>query len=325
MHPVGWVKLHRKLKSWEWYHDTNCVRVWIHLLLSVNFETSRFEGQEVPPGSVVTGYPALAKECGLSVQQVRTVFSKLKSTGEITVNTYPKFSIVSIDKWNEFQDDNRQVNSEATGLQQASNRPPTTSKEYNNEIKEEGNHNTCASAPTVQDDIQTAFDEWCQLSKQFSLPVPRAITKTRKTALASRLREEGLDGWRAMMEKVAASKFLTGQNQNGWRVDLDFVLKPQNLTKIMEGKYDVLPGNGYGYTNGNQHPLAQAFDDLQSDIRHAEDRGHPFPSERTQAGHDGQPTIELEAARRRDDQRANTDSNQGNRDGENPLRLFQTT
>jgi hypothetical protein len=137
MHPVGWLKIHRKMRNWEWYHDANCVRVWLHLLLTVNYEKSRFEGREVMPGSRVTGYPALAKECGLSVQQVRTVFSKLKSTGEITVTTHSKFSIVSIAKWDEFQEDNRQDNSHSTGFQQASNRLPTTSKEYKKGIREE--------------------------------------------------------------------------------------------------------------------------------------------------------------------------------------------
>jgi len=105
----GWIKLHRQMRKWEWYHDTNCVRVWAHLLLTVNQAPSRFEGHDVPPGSRVTGYPQLAQECGLSVQQIRTVFSKLKSTNEITVNSQSKFSIVSITKWDEFQGDNRQA------------------------------------------------------------------------------------------------------------------------------------------------------------------------------------------------------------------------
>lgn len=130
----GWIKLHRKLLKWEWYHDTNCVRVFTHLLLTVNHKPSRFAGHDVPAGARVTGYPSLAKEVRLSVRQVRVVFDKLRLTGELTVKSTPKFSIVSITNWSDFQEDDRQTVTQMTGERQANDRPVTTSKECKNNI-----------------------------------------------------------------------------------------------------------------------------------------------------------------------------------------------
>ena len=41
----GWIKIHRGLLDWEWYSDTNCVRLALHLLLKANFQTRRWRGK----------------------------------------------------------------------------------------------------------------------------------------------------------------------------------------------------------------------------------------------------------------------------------------
>ena len=35
---IGWIKLHRTLKDWEWYDDINATRLLVHLLISVNYQ-----------------------------------------------------------------------------------------------------------------------------------------------------------------------------------------------------------------------------------------------------------------------------------------------
>jgi len=87
----GWIKLHRITTEWEWYDDANTFRVFIHLLLKANHTPSKYRGQHVNSGDCITGFPALAEQTGLTVMQVRTVFKKLISTGEITVRKTNKF------------------------------------------------------------------------------------------------------------------------------------------------------------------------------------------------------------------------------------------
>jgi hypothetical protein len=40
------------------------------------------------------------------------------------------------------------------------------------------------------------------------------------------------------LNRVAKSSFCRGQNERGWKADIDWFLKPDTLTKILEGKYD---------------------------------------------------------------------------------------
>ena len=115
----GFIKLDRAVLDWEWYKDATTSRVWFHLLLIANYEEKQFQGTIIKRGQAVISYSKIASDLDISIQQARTAISHLKSTGEITVISYPKFSVVTIKKYNEYQLSNRQHNRRATGKQQA--------------------------------------------------------------------------------------------------------------------------------------------------------------------------------------------------------------
>jgi predicted kinase len=295
-----WVKIYEKFSEWEWYGDASCKIVFLDLLLHANFKSKKYQGVEVPEGACVTGYESLAKRVGLSVQQVRTAFKKLKSTGELTVKQHPKFSIVSITNWEKYQGSN----SQSTAEQQASNRRATAPLEGKKERKIERGDTLVASATEVEaepepDLVSLAFEDWEQVAKACNLPVPRKITDKRRKAMKARIKDEGLDGWREMLRKVAASSFLKGQNNSGWSADIDFVLNPANFNKIMEGKYDDRTGSvGTNSASSiSKHPMAQAFDELRERCGGYGPSGNPF-HESTADDERGQ-VIELEAIGRR--------------------------
>ena len=130
---TGWIKLHREITEWEWYDDYPCFKLFTHLLLTCNYKPSKYQGYDIPIGAKACGYPKLSEQTGLTIQQLRTAIKKLKSTNEVTVKITPKFSIISITKWDKYQESN----SQSTGEQQASNRRATTSKEGKKERREE--------------------------------------------------------------------------------------------------------------------------------------------------------------------------------------------
>lgn len=125
----GWIKIHRQLLSWEWYDDTNTFRLFMHLLLKANHKDKKYRGQLVKAGSLLTGLGVLSTETGLSVQQVRTSLSRLKSTNEITNKTSSRGSVIQIVKYNNYQ----VLTSKATRSQHAANMPLTTNKNVKNE------------------------------------------------------------------------------------------------------------------------------------------------------------------------------------------------
>ena len=99
----GFVKIYRSMIDWEWYGDIITTRVFLHLLLTVNIKETRWQGVTVPRGSRVCSLSVLSEETGLSVKQIRGTLDKLIRTGEVARLKYPKFSIISIKNWDNFQ------------------------------------------------------------------------------------------------------------------------------------------------------------------------------------------------------------------------------
>ena len=136
-----YIKLFRKILSWEWYKDTNTTRVFLHILLKANYKPSRYKGVEVGAGECVFGRKQWAEELGLSEQQVRTALNHLKSTNEITIRATNKFSVVKVEKWAFWQIEeggatNRATN-KLTNNQPTTNQQVTTSKESKKVINKE--------------------------------------------------------------------------------------------------------------------------------------------------------------------------------------------
>lgn len=125
----AFIKLHRKMLEWEWYKDTNTFVLFIHCLLMANWKDGKFMGHTIPRGSFVSSYPQLAHQTNLSIQNVRTAIAHLKSTGELTVKSHAKFSVITVINYNKYQDANRQL----TDNQQSTNSQLTTIEEYKEE------------------------------------------------------------------------------------------------------------------------------------------------------------------------------------------------
>lgn len=128
----NWIKLFSKFMNWEWYTNANTMRLFIHCLLKANWKDGKFEGIEIKRGSFATSLQTLMKELGMSKQEVRTAIKHLISTHEITQTTYPKFTVISIENYNLYQEVNTVANNQLTQEQHRSNTGATPIEEYKN-------------------------------------------------------------------------------------------------------------------------------------------------------------------------------------------------
>jgi hypothetical protein len=81
--------------------------------------------------------------------------------------------------------------------------------------------------------LETLWDELANPA----LPRWSKLTPERRRRADARWREHGPGGWRAIIDKVNAAPFLQGKK---W-FTLDWLLKPENLQKVLEGNYDDEP------------------------------------------------------------------------------------
>jgi len=104
----------------------------------------------------------------------------------------------------------------------------------------------------LKPEITEAVEVWNKMATQCGLPTVQRLHDTRKRMLRDRLAESGMEGWCEAIDKVARSPLCRGMvaNKNGaqpWSATFDFVIKPGNFTKLIEGNYDgqIQPRQAY--------------------------------------------------------------------------------
>ena len=131
----GYILIHRKLLNWQWYKDSNTLHLFIDLLLDANYEDSKFGFQIIKRGQCLTSLKRIHENTGLTFQQIRTSLDKLQKSGEINKQTTNRYSIITINKYDEYQD----INKQTTSKQQTDNNIKINiikNNKNNKEIKE---------------------------------------------------------------------------------------------------------------------------------------------------------------------------------------------
>ncbi len=132
---------------------------------------------------------------------------------------------------------------------------PSTTK-YNQ--REGGAPDKPAALPCPAQEIVTEFNRafGCQCR----------LTKSRQKQLRSRWGDEfWRSSWRDALQRAGPSKFLRGENDRGWRIDLEFFLRPDTVTKILEGKYDNRANDLNGNHAGQRLTTAQHREQANAD------------------------------------------------------------
>ena len=149
----GYIRLYRSLLNWEWYSDINTKTVFIHLLLTANYEPKKWCGVIVGRGQRVFSYGKLAIELNMSVQSVRTSINHLKSTGEVTCKATREYSVVTVNNYDSYQ----QLTCEPTNDQHTVNTPSTNDQQQCNKAKESKKANKANKSI-----YSTAFESYSQ-------------------------------------------------------------------------------------------------------------------------------------------------------------------
>lgn len=132
----GYIKLWRSLADWEWYKDWKTTRLFVHLLITANYEDGTWQNIEVKRGQRVTSVAKLSEETGLSSKEIRGILDRLKKTNELAIKTTNKYTIITIEKYEFYQSDiekraNKTANNGADkGQAEGQQRKKERNKEY---------------------------------------------------------------------------------------------------------------------------------------------------------------------------------------------------
>jgi hypothetical protein len=160
---IGFIQLHRKLLEWEWYHDVNTFKLFIHLLLKANFEPKKWQGVEIKRGQLVTSIKHLANETGLTDKQVRIALDKLILTKEVGKQTTSQNTTLTILSYDLYQQEgkpkaNKKTSEGQTEGERGANEGQQLNKD-NKENKENNDNNGKGFIPPTLIEVQDYFQE----------------------------------------------------------------------------------------------------------------------------------------------------------------------
>lgn len=218
MNAEGWIKLHRKLlDNPVTMKDTDHLAVWIYLLLNAshNEHPALFKGEKIilKPGQLITGRKSIALALHIDESKVERILKSLKSEQQIEQQTSSKNRLISITNW-EFYQQSEQQNEQQVNT--------------NKNIKNDKNER--------KDICQNILDLFNRICCSFGRV--KNITKNRAEVISGSLKTYSLDDFKKVFEKAEQSDFLKGNNNRNWSASFDWLIKEDNMVKVLEGKYD---------------------------------------------------------------------------------------
>lgn len=126
----GFITLDKKITEWEWYRSVNEKAVFIHLLITCNYEDKKWRDIEVKRGQIITSYSKLSQQTGLSVQTIRSTLANMQKTGELTCKSTNRFTLITICKYDDYQHKKSRAN-----MPTNTQTNKQTNKQTNNNIK----------------------------------------------------------------------------------------------------------------------------------------------------------------------------------------------
>ena len=95
-----------------------------------------------------------------------------------------------------------------------------------------------------------------------------SIKNNRLKSLKARIEEFGEDKVLEAISNITQSSFLQGQNDRGWKIDIDWLLKPNNFPKVLEGNYKDSPKSqkGTGFNNFKPRDYDYDYDSLEKKL-----------------------------------------------------------
>lgn len=93
--------------------------------------------------------------------------------------------------------------------------------------------------PSADEDLVSRLQRLWNDEKPAECPRWEKTSTARRTAAKARLEQEpNLGVWRTAIQKLQSSAFVKGENDRGWVGDPTWLLRPDTISKILEGTYN---------------------------------------------------------------------------------------
>lgn len=237
----GFVVLHRaaidhhlfekdpaKLGAWVWMIARAC---WKQTKFNIRGKTLMLER-----GQFCASVRQIAEELGWSKSAVDRFLSRLETETMIKREAGHGRLIITICNYAKYQDV-PDVDRDKAGTETG------TKLGQSWDIKEQGNKGTIeqereTNVSLARETCKPVIDAWNHMANQAGLPKCEKFTDKRRKSCLARLKSDGLDAIMRAIERIPCSSFLRGETGSWSGASFDFLMRPDTVTNILEGKYD---------------------------------------------------------------------------------------
>lgn len=128
-----WIKIHRKILSWDRYSDSNTFRVFLHLLLIANHKEANRRWINIPRWWTTTSMETIAKDLKLTKKQIIVAIKHLKRTQEVSQEKVLNHWLITVKNYDSYQSE---VTEKVSERSQGGHRE-VTKQEWKKEINKE--------------------------------------------------------------------------------------------------------------------------------------------------------------------------------------------
>ena len=238
----NWIKINRKIRdNFVWDFDKpEYGLAWIDILLMANYKDNKMLVNGSPVfierGSFITSMVKLSKRWNMNRRTVKRFLDLLVSEQMITYETSKMCTTVKVSNYKAYQGffDN-DCTTDCTQRKKEKNINNIKERE-----KEKINYQ----------EIVDLYNDTC-----VSLPTLVKLTDSRKRQIKARLKNNSFDDFKKVFEKAEASDFLKGlknSDDRDWKANFDWLMKENNMIKVLEGNYDNDPNKANNH-NSNKN------------------------------------------------------------------------
>ncbi|AUN25422.1 hypothetical protein RSJ21_09230 [Clostridium botulinum] len=106
--------------------------------------------------------------------------------------------------------------------------------------------------------LQPIVDKWNSLNLNKLIAINKGTIRYK--LLNARIKEYGIDNILKAIENIETRPFLKGQNKKGWTITFDWLVKPNNFIKVLEGNYTDKEGVNGGTKQDSSGNKKQEYD-----------------------------------------------------------------
>lgn len=286
MAKLGWIRIHRQIVDSDIYQMPPLyLRVFERLLIEANHQDNEIPYKE--RGSKVVGKKLIrrgerltsirdicrwvawyerGKEIIPNPKTIQNILDWLEENDMIEiygVKGNRKETYYKVENYNDYQEkESKEVTEKQQSADTQADRTLDTNKNVKNVKNDKKLNNNIISRPeTPYKEIVNLYNTIC-----ISFNSIKQITDKRKGNINARYQESkcSIEVFKILFTKMQDSNFLKGGWDSGGKADFDWVMRPTNFVKVLEGKYDNK--NQKQQTGNKQSNLSELMEMIEGGV-----------------------------------------------------------